>query len=74
MDVNVTMSAEEFGKFLEFQKDEKVNVKRIARLQDDLNQIKQKVRWAVAPDFKTDGRCKIIDQDHMDDLWDMCGE
>ena len=74
MDVNVTMSAEEFVKFLEFQKDEKANQKRIARLQDDLKLIKQKVCWAVAPDHKRDGRYKITDQDHMDDLWNMCSE
>lgn len=74
MNVTVTMSPEEFTEFLEFQKDKKINVKRISRLEGDIQLMQKKVCWALAPDAKRPGKYKIADHDHADDLWLMAND
>lgn len=74
MTVTVTMSAEEFAEFLEFQKDKKVNVKRINRLEGNVQMMKKEILWAIAPDGKKPGKYIISDHDHADDLWVMAND
>ena len=74
MELTVHMTEEELVEFLEYRKDKEVNQKRIKRLRDDLQMLSRKMGWAVEPDPKKPGKYKIVDQDHMDDLWSMAGD
>ena len=39
-----------------------------------LEYVAKKVNWAVEPDPKKEGRYKIVDHDHMDELYAMSGD
>lgn len=44
---------------------------KLKRLPETLT---QKLVFAVEPDPKKPGKFKIVDQEHMADLWDLAGE
>ena len=74
MKVAVEMSSEEFQEFLEWRKDQKLYATRERATWQKLELFAKKIDWAVEPDPKKEGKYKITDHDHMDELYLMAGE
>lgn len=74
MKIVVEMTSEEFQKFLEWKKDKRLYAKEIEQADNELNLMAKQVLWAVEPDPKKNGKYKIVDHDHMADLFDAATE
>ena len=74
MKIVVEMTSEEFQEFLEWKKDKRLYDKEIEQADKELNLMAKQVLWAVAPDPKKHGKYKIVDHDHMEDLFDAATE
>ena len=71
MNVNVEMTAEEFLEFMECAKDKGRHEKQILAAKNRVHMLAQKVDYAVEPDPKKPGKYKIVDQNQMDDLYEL---
>lgn len=67
----VEMTEEEYGDFLQWRKDRETFEKALSREEKTLDLMAKKVTWAIEPDPKKEGRCKIVDHDHAAELLDM---
>lgn len=67
MKIVVEMTSEEFQEFLAWKADQK-------RYERKTEQLVKGVFWSVEPDPKKAGEYKIVDQDHMHDLYDLALE
>ncbi len=74
MEISVKMTAEEFQEFMAWQADQEKYTKKMERLQRAPECIAVSLRFAVAPVDGKAGKFKIIDQEHLGDVWDMCEE
>lgn len=74
MKIVVEMTSEEFQEFLEWKKDKRLYAQEIAQADKELNLMAKQVLWAVEPDPKKSGKYKIVDHDHMADLFDAATE
>ncbi|MBR2047116.1 MAG: hypothetical protein IJ960_00820 [Oscillospiraceae bacterium] len=74
MKIVVEMTDEEFLEFSEWRKEHKVYVAKERAFWSKLEYVAKKVNWAVEPDPKKEGRYKIVDHDHMDELYAMSGD
>lgn len=74
MKIVVEMTSEEFQEFLEWKKDKRLYAKEIEQADKELNLMAKQVLWAVAPDPKKNGKYKIVNHDHMADLFDAATE
>ena len=74
MDINVTMSAEEFQEFMEYRRDRELFDKERERLRAAPANIAASLFYGVEPVNGKPGRFKIVDQDHMADAWDAAKE
>lgn len=74
MKIVVEMTSEEFQEFLEWKKDKRLYAKEIEQADKELNLMAKQVLWAVEPDPKKNGKYKIVDHDHMADLFDAATE
>lgn len=74
MGITVKMTVEEFLEFNEYQKDRAVYAGKLVKLKRLPETLAQKLAFAVEPDPKKPGKFKIVDQEHMADLWDLTGE
>lgn len=74
MEITVKMTAEEFLEFNEYQKNRAVYAEKLVKLKRLPETLTQKLVFAVEPDPKKPGKFKIVDQEHMADLWDLAGE
>ena len=74
MKIVVEMTSEEFQEFLAWQKDKKEYDRELEKVGKDYELMAKQVLWAVEPDPKKPGKYKIIDQDHMADLFDAATE
>lgn len=74
MEISVKMSAAEFQEFMAWR-DEKERYKTdMDRLRRAPCSLAMTLRFAVEPVEGKPGRFKIVDQEHMGDLWDMTQE
>ena len=74
MKIVVEMTSEEFQEFLKWKKDKRLYAGEIEQANKELNLMAKQVLWAVAPDPKKNGKYKIVDHDHMADLFDAATE
>lgn len=74
MEITVKMTVEEFLEFNEYQKNRAVYAEKLVKLKRLPETLAQKLVFAVEPDPKKPGKFKIVDQEHMADLWDLTGE
>ena len=74
MKIAVEMTSEEFQELLEWKKDKRLYDKEIEQADKELNWMAKQVLWAVEPDPKKNGKYKIVDHDHMADLFDAATE
>ena len=65
MEVNVSMSAEEFLEFMEWKKD---------RAHYKTKLVAKKVCWSIGADPKRPGKVKIVDQEHAAELLEMADD
>lgn len=70
MKVVVEMTSEEFQEFMAWKRDKDMYEKDIEKLHREIDLMAKQVNWSVAPDPKKPGKYKIIDQDHLSDLYD----
>lgn len=74
MKIVVEMSSEEFLEFTEWQKDKDRYKHQLASSEARIVRLAKSVDYAVEPDPKKKGKYKIVDQDHMDDLYELAGD
>ena len=74
MKIVVEMTSEEFQEFLEWKKDKRLYDREIEQADKELNLMAKQVLWAVELDPKKNGKYKIVDHDHMADLFDAAME
>lgn len=70
MEVNVSMTAEEFQEFMGWRADREKYAKEVERLRRAPGVIAASLRWAVQPVEGKATKFKIISQEHMGDAWD----
>lgn len=71
MKVAVEMTAEEFQEFMLWRMDRDRYGATNRKLSENFKLFKKILHWAVEPDPKKEGKYKIVDHDHMDDLYCM---
>lgn len=69
MKIIVEMTAEEFQEFCEYRKNKSMFSARVDHLSGKVQMLANKIGYAVAPDPKKPGKYKIVDQDHLDDIY-----
>ena len=69
MTIHVEMEAQEFQEFLQWRGDRNMYQSKNRKMKQELDLVYKKIPYAVQPDPKKEGKYKIIDQEHMDDLW-----
>ena len=74
MDINVTMSAEEFQEFMEYRRNREQFSEELNRLRAVPHSIAASLFYGVEPVNGKPGRFKITDQEHMADAWDAAKE
>ena len=74
MKIVVEMTSDEFQEFLSWQKDKKEYDRELEKVGRDYELMAKQVLWAVKPDPKQPEKYKIVDQDHMADLFDAATE
>lgn len=74
MKITVEMTAEEFKEFMAWRSDKDAYEKEIDKAYGDRELLHKKILWAVQPDPKKPGKCKIIDHDHATELVDMAND
>ena len=74
MKIIVEMTAEEFQEFCEYRKDKSMFSARVDHLSGRVQMLANKISYAVAPDPKKPGKYKIVDQEHMDDLYQLTAD
>lgn len=74
MEISVKMSAAEFQEFMEWRKEKEWYEKDLDRLQGVPCSLDRSLKFAVEPVEGKPGRFKIVDQEHMGDLWDAAKE
>lgn len=70
MEVNVKMSVEEFQEFCQYRSDKAMYAAKLVSAERKLENMAKKVDYAVEPDSKKANKYKIVDHDHMDDLYE----
>lgn len=71
MDVTVTMTAEEFQRFMDWKKERDYYEKELNKETGKREIMAKKVTWAIEEDPKRTGKVKIVDQEHAAELLDM---
>lgn len=71
MEVNVSMSAEEFLEFMEWKKDRAYYDNELEAEANRWDALAKKTCWAIDADPKKPGKVKIIDQEHAAELLEM---
>lgn len=71
MEVNVKMTAEEFQEFMTYQTDKAIYSKQLVSLHRLPAALACSLSNAVEPVDEKATKFKIIDQEHMGDLWYM---
>ena len=74
MKIVVEMTSEEFQEFLAWKADQKQYERKTEQLGRKYDLMVKGVFWSVEPDPKKAGKYKIVDQDHMHDLYDLALE
>lgn len=74
MDVTVTMTAEEFQRFVDWRKERDYYEKELDKETEKREFMAKKVTWAVEEDPKRPGKVKIVDQEHAAELLEMARE
>lgn len=74
MEVNVSMTAEEFQEFMGWRADREKYAKAMERLRRAPAAIAASLRWAVQPVEGKAQKFKITSQEHMGDAWDAAEE
>lgn len=74
MEVNVKMSVEEFQEFCQYRSDKAMYAAKVVSAERKLENMAEKVYYAVEPDPKKAHKYKIVDHDHMDDLYEYAGD
>ena len=74
MKIVVEMTSEEFTEFLEWKKEKSLYDREIEDADKQLTLMAKQVIWAVEKDPKKPGKYKIVDHDHMADLFDEATE
>ena len=70
MIIHVEMTSEEFQEYLAWQGDKTKYEKQEKKVNNQMELMAKQVTWAVEEDPKKPGKYKIVDQDHMADLYD----
>lgn len=74
MEVNVSMSAEEFLEFMEWKKDRAYYKTKLEAIADKRDILAKKVCWSIGADPKRPGKVKIVDQEHAAELLEMAND
>ena len=74
MEISVKMSAAEFQEFMAWRDEKERYAKDLDRLQGVPCSLARSLKFAVEPVEGKPGRFKIVDQEHMGDLWDAAKE
>ena len=74
MDVTVTMTAEEFQRFMDWKKERGYYEKELNKETSKREIIAKKVTWAIEADPKRPGKVKIVDQEHAAELLDLAND
>lgn len=70
MKIMVEMTSEEFREFLAWQGDKAKYEKEAKKSRSQIERMARQVHYAIEEDPKKPGKFKIVDQDHMADLYD----
>lgn len=70
MEVNIKMSVEEFQEFCQYRSDKAMYAAKLISAERKLENMAKKVDYSVEPDPKKAHKYKIVDHDHMDDLYE----
>lgn len=74
MEVTVTMSAEEFMKFMDWKKERDYCEKELNKETSKREIMAKKVTWAIEADPTQPGKVKIVDQEHAAELLDLAND
>lgn len=74
MEISVKMNVQEFQDFMAWREDKDKYKKDMERLRRAPEVLASSLRWAVEPVNGKPGKFKIVDQEHMADVWDMAQE
>lgn len=74
MKIQVEMTKEEFLEFTQWQDDRNRYQEENAKLCQISRTWAKKIDAAVEPDTKKPGKYRIVDHEHMDDLYLMAGD
>lgn len=74
MEINVKMDVAEFQEFMAWRAEKDKFKKVLERLRRAPEAMASSLRWAVEPVNGKPGKFKIVDQEHMADVWDMAQE
>ena len=74
MKIVVEMTSEEFQEFMAWQGDKAKYEKKERKVNGQIEHMSKQVLWAVEQDPKKPGKFKIVDQDHMADLYEAASE
>lgn len=74
MEISVKMSAQEFQEFMAWREEKEKYKKDAERLGHIPDFLASSLRYAVEPVKGKTRKFKIVDQEHMADVWDMAQE
>lgn len=81
MEINVKMTSEEFQEFMAYQEDKKIHAKQINKIMEETAAARRlpefvaaSLSYGLEPVEGKPGRFKIINQEHVSDVWDMLEE
>lgn len=74
MEISVKMDVAEFQEFMAWRGEKDKYKKDMERLRRAPEFMASSLRWAVEPVKGKPGKFKIVDQEHMADMWDMAQE
>ena len=72
--VHVEMTTEEFQEFMAWKKDKACYEKELGKVHRKADTIADKVLNAIEPDSDKEGYCKVADEDHLSELYEMALE
>lgn len=68
MEITVKMTSDEFLEFNEFQQNKSTYQQKTKAVFGRLEFISRKICWAIGVDPKKEGKVKILDQEHAQEL------
>lgn len=74
MIVHVEMKSEEFQEFMEWKEEKGQYAKEVGKIHQKVDAIVDKVFFAIEPDPDDEKQCRVADQDHLNELYEMALE